>query len=315
MVEKIAIRDAYGEALAEVGRVNKKIVVLEADVGSSSKSIIFGKQFPERYFNVGVSELNMVAMSAGFASAGFIPFVNTFATFLVGRAADPINSMIAYDNLNVKLCGAYCGLSDSYDGASHHSLNDVSFFRSLPNMTVICPCDAVSTKWAVQAAAEINSPVYLRLSRAAVDIVYNNDTQFQIGKGVILRDGSDVTLIGTGYMVQKSLEAAELLAREGINARIVDIHTIKPIDRELIVSCAKETGAVIVSEEHSIYGGLGNAIAEVLAEEFPVPIGFVGMTTFAESGDYEALLSKYKLDAVSIVEKAKQIISRKDKCK
>lgn len=311
MLQKIAIRDAYGDILAELGGSNPKIVVLEADVGGSSKSVVFGKAFPQRYFNVGISELNMIAMATGFASAGLIPFVNTFSTFLAGRGADPISSMIAYDRLNVKLCGAYCGLSDSYDGASHHSLSDVAFFRSLPGMTVICPCDAQETRKAVTAAAETDGPVYLRLSRAATDAIFDGGYAFQIGKGVVLRDGTDVTLAATGYMVQKSLAAAELLAAEGISARVADIHTIKPIDRELVLSCARETGAIVTAEEHSVYGGLGSAVAELLAEECPVPMGFVGMKTFAESGDYEELLAKYGLDAAAIAAKAKETVARK----
>ncbi|MEM1484462.1 transketolase C-terminal domain-containing protein [Oscillospiraceae bacterium PP1C4] len=311
MIKHIAIRDAFGDALAKLGAQNNKVVALEADVGSSSKSIVFGKQFPERYFNVGISELDMVAMSAGFATSGLIPFVNTFAVFMTTRASDPINSLISYDKLNVKLCGTYCGLSDSYDGASHHSLTDLSFVRALPNMTVISVCDAVETEKAVFAAAALDGPVYLRLSRAEAPVIFDESYQFEIGKGVTLQDGGDVTIIATGYMVQKSLEAAELLKAEGISARVVDLHTIKPIDRELIVKCAKETGAIVTAEEHSIYGGLGSAVSEVIVSEHPVPMEFVGLTDFTESGDYEALLSKYQLDAAAIAAKAKTAIARK----
>lgn len=313
MGDKIAIRDAYGEALERLGDRNKDIVVLEADVGSSSKSILFGRSYPERYYNVGIAELNMVGMAAGFAYEGLIPFVNTFATFLVGRAADPINSLIAYDRLNVKLCGTYCGLSDSHDGASHHSAHDIAYFRAIPNMTVLSVCDAVETRKAVEAAAGFDGPVYLRLSRAPAETIFDEAYDFQIGKGVVLREGRDVTLIGTGCMVQKCLEAAELLKAEKIEARVVDIHTIKPIDEALLTACAEETGAVVTAEEHSIYGGLGSAVAEVLSRHCPVPIGYVGLTDFAESGDYDQLLSKYHLDSAAIVKIAKEQIAKKEK--
>lgn len=313
MGQKIAIRDAYGDALKKLGAVNQQVVALEADVGSSTKSAVFGKAYPDRYFNVGISELNMVSMAAGFAAAGLVPFVNTFAVFMTTRSADPISSLIAYDNLNVKLCGAYCGLSDSYDGASHHATSDLAFVRSLPNMTVLSVCDAIETEKAVFAAAAIDGPVYLRLSRADAPVIFDDSYSFEVGKGVILKDGSDVSIIATGYMVHKALEAAELLAAQGISARVVDLHTIKPIDRALIAQCTRETGAILTVEEHSIYGGLGSAVAEVVVADCPVPMEFAGMTDYAESGDYEALLTKYGLDAAAIAEKAKSAIAKKHK--
>lgn len=311
MSKQIALRDAYGDALAKLGAQNPKIVVLETDVGSSTKSIVFGEAFPERYYNIGISELDMNAMAAGFATCGLIPFTNTFAVFMTLRGGDPINSLICYDNLNVKLAGTYCGLSDSYDGASHNATADIAFLRALPNMTIISVCDAVETEKAVFAAASFNGPVYLRLSRAAAPMIFDESYDFQIGKGVVVRAGSDVTLVATGYMVHKALEAANILAEEKISARVVDIHTIKPLDEELIVSCAKETGAVVTSEEHSIYGGLGSAVAEVLTQQCPVPIEFVGTTGYAESGNYEELLIKYGLNGKRIAEKAKRAIARK----
>lgn len=311
MAEKIAIRDAYGEALKELGEQNKKVVGLEADVASSTKSGVFGKAFPERYFNVGISEINMVSMAAGLAREGFTPFVNTFAVFLATRGADPIQSLIAYDKLNVKLAGTYCGLSDSYDGASHQAITDLAFVRSIPNMTVISVSDAVETKKAVFAAAEYDGPVYLRLSRAPAPVYYSEDMKFEIGKGITLREGKDVTLIATGTVLHKALEAAELLAAEGIEATVVDMHTIKPIDKELVEKCAKATGAVVTVEEHSIYGGLGSAVAEVLCETCPVPMEMVGAKEFAESGDYEQLLVKYGYNKEAIAEKCKKAISRK----
>lgn len=311
MGENIAIRDAYGAALKELGEQNKKVVGLEADVASSTKSGIFGAAFPERYFNVGISELDMVAMSAGFAREGLIPFVNTFAVFLTTRGADPIQSLIAYDNLNVKLCGTYCGLSDSYDGASHQAITDLAFVRSIPNLTVITVSDAVETKKAVFAAAQHQGPVYLRLSRAAAPVFYGEDMGFEIGKGITVREGADVTIITTGTVLHKAIEAAELLAEQGVQATVVDMHTIKPIDKELILKCARDTGAIVTVEEHSIYGGLGSAVAEVLVENHPVPMERIGATDFAESGDYEELLTKYGYGPQSIAETCRRVIKRK----
>ncbi|MGI6028407.1 MAG: transketolase family protein [Candidatus Heteroscillospira sp.] len=308
---KIAIRDAFGAALEKLGHENDKVVALEADLGASTKSGVFGKSFPERYFNVGIAELNMVAMAAGMAGSGLIPYVNTFASFMTTRGGDPINSLIGYDKLNVKICSTYCGMSDSYDGASHHANTDLAFIRAIPNMTIISVCDAVETEKAVFASAEIDGPVYLRLSRAAAPVIFDESYDFQVGKGVQLRDGADVAIIATGYMVHKALEAADKLQQQGIAATVVDIHTIKPIDRELIVSAAKRCGAVVTAEEHSIYGGLGSAVAEVLAEERPTPMAFVGAEVYAESGDYEALLTKYGQDADAIVRKVLEVIKKK----
>ena len=309
----VAIRDAYGNALARLGEANPKVVVLETDVGSSTKSAVFGSKYPERYFNIGISELDMNAMAAGFASCGLIPFTNTFAVFMTLRGGDPINSLICYDSLNVKLAGAYSGLSDSYDGASHHSTGDLSVLRALPNLTILSVCDPVETEKAVFAAAAHPGPVYLRLSRAAVPAIFDESYPFEIGKGVVLRDGNDVTIFATGYPVHKALEAAELLEKDGIHARVVNLHTVKPLDEELVVRCAAETGAVVTAEEHSIYGGLGGAVAEVLARGRPTPMEFVGTSTYTESGDYEELLAKYGLNGPAIYRKAKQVLARKKK--
>ena len=313
MADKKAIRDAYGEVLAKLGEENDNIIALEADVGSSSKSILFGKKYPDRYFNVGIAEANMAAMAAGFAAAGKIPFVNTFAAFMVLRAGDPVRSLIAYTNLNVKLAGTYAGLSDSYDGASHHAIADIAFMRALPNMTVISVADAVETELATRAAAAFEGPVYLRLSRAEVPIIFNKENyHFEIGKGVLLTQGDDVTIAATGYMVQKAVEAAERLKANGIRTRVVNMHTIKPIDRELLIRCARETGAVVTVEEHNIYGGLGSAAAEVLSKEYPVPMEVVGIEdTFTESGDYEQLLKKYGLSVENIMHSVKKVMKRK----
>lgn len=307
MSKEIAIRDAYGEALLKLGKANDKIVALEADVGGSTKSIVFGKEFPERYFNVGISEINMVAMSAGFACGGYIPFVNTFAAFLTSRGLDPIQSFTCYDKLNVKLAGTYCGLSDSYDGASHHAISDISSVRAIPNMMVVSVSDAVQTEKAVFAIAEHDGPVYLRLSRAPAPVIYQEDMEFVLGKGITVREGSDVSIIATGTVLHKALEAAQLLEKEGISAAVIDIHTIKPIDKELIIATAQKTGAVVTVEEHSIYGGLGSAVCEVLAEYCPVPTKCIGVTEYAQSGDYEALLERYGFSARNIADKCVEL--------
>lgn len=311
MGKMIAIRDAYGAALKELGEQNTKIVGLEADVASSTKSGIFGKAFPERYFNVGISELNMVSMAAGFAREGMIPYVNTFAVFMTTRGADPIQSLIAYDNLNVKLCGTYCGLSDSYDGASHQAITDLAFVRAIPNMTVITAADGAETRKAVFAMAEHDGPVYLRLSRAEAPVYYSDDMDFQIGRGITVREGGDVTIITTGTVLHKAIQAADLLGAEGIRATVVDMHTIKPIDRNLVIECAGRTGAIVTVEEHSIYGGLGSAVAEVLVENKPVSMERIGAVDFAESGDYGELLVKYGYSPQAIAGKCRAVIRRK----
>lgn len=310
---KRAIRDVYGETLAQLGEENPDIVALDADVGSSSKSILFGKAFPGRYFNVGIAEANMVAMAAGLAAAGKIPFANTFAAFMVLRAADPVRSLIAYTGLNVKLAGAYAGLSDSYDGASHHAIADIAFMRALPNMTVVSVADPVEAELATRAAAAFRGPLYLRLSRAEAPVIFDRARYaFEIGKGVVVHEGGDLTLVATGYMLAKALEAADMLAKKGIRARVVNFHTIKPIDVDLLLACARETGAIVTAEEHNVRGGLGSAVAETLAKHCPVPQEFVGIEdTFTESGDYEKLLAKYGLSAAHIADKAEKVLRRK----
>lgn len=311
MAGKIAIRDAFGEALLELGKVNDKVVALDADVGGSTKSAVFGKEYPHRYFNVGISEMNMVSMSAGLAMEGYIPFVNTFAVFLTTRGADPIQSLVAYDKLNVKLAGTYCGMSDSYDGASHHAITDIAFVRSIPNMTVLSVSDPVETKKAVFAMAKYDGPVYIRLSRAPAAKIYDEDMEFTIGKGITLKEGNDVSIIATGTILHNALMAAEILEAEGIHVTVVDMHTIKPIDSDLVRLCAKNTGAIVTVEEHSIYGGLSSAVAEVLAKDGKVPMECVGATDFAESGDYDALLEKYGYSADAIADACKRAIAKK----
>lgn len=308
----IATRDAYGQALAELGAMNDRVVVLDADLSKSTKTNDFKKVFPERFFNIGIAEQNLLGTAAGFAAAGKIPFASSFAVFAVGRAYDQIRNSIAYPNLNVKIAATHAGLTVGEDGGSHQMLEDIALMRALPNMTVIVPADGVETKQAIMAAAEYEGPVYIRLGRPKVPVLFDETYSFQIGKGVVLREGSDVTLVATGIMVSKAMEAAEALAAEGVSAAVVNISTIKPIDAELITEQAKKTGAVVTCEEHNMYGGLGSAVAEVLVENAPVPMARVAVEdSFGESGLPDQLLEKYGLTADAIAEKAKAVIARK----
>ncbi len=308
----IATRDAYGEALAELGAINDKVVVLDADLSKSTKTNDFKKVYPERFFNLGIAEQNLLGTAAGFAAAGKIPFASSFAVFAVGRAYDQIRNSIAYPNLNVKIAATHAGLTVGEDGGSHQMLEDIALMRAVPNMTVIVPADGVETKQAVMAAAEHQGPVYIRLGRPKVPVLLGDDYKFEIGKGVVLKEGTDVTLVGTGIMVSKAMEAAELLAADGVSAAVVNISTIKPLDNALIAEMAQKTGAVVACEEHNIYGGLGSAVAEVLAEECPVPMARVGVEDkFGESGLPDELLEKYGLTAANIAEKAKAVIAKK----
>jgi transketolase len=308
----IATRDAYGEALAELGAVNENIVVLEADLSKSTKTSDFKKVYPERFFNMGIAEQNMIGTAAGFAAAGKTPFASTFAVFAAGRAYDQIRNSIAYPNLNVKIAATHAGLTVGEDGGSHQMLEDIALMRALPNMTVIVPADGIETKQVIKAAAELEGPVYIRLGRPKVPVLFGDDYKFEIGKGVVLKEGTDVTLIGTGIMVSKAMEAAELLASEGISAAVVNISTIKPLDAELIIAQAQKTGAVVTCEEHTICGGLGSAVAEVLVENCPVPMARVGVEDkFGESGLPDELLEKYGLSAYNIAAKAKAVIAKK----
>lgn len=308
----IATRDAYGQALAELGAINDKVVVLDADLSKSTKTNDFKKLFPERFFNIGIAEQNLMGTAAGFAATGKIPFASSFAVFAVGRAYDQIRNSIAYPRLNVKIAATHAGLTVGEDGGSHQMLEDIALMRAVPNMTVIVPADGVETRQAVLAAAAYDGPVYIRLGRPKVPVLFGEDYEFEIGKGVVLRDGSDVTLVATGIMVSKAVEAAETLAAEGINAAVVNISTIKPLDDALLVAMAQKTGAVVTCEEHNIYGGLGSAVAEVLVENCPVPMARVGVEdSFGESGLPDQLLEKYGLTVENIVKKAKAVIARK----
>lgn len=308
-----AIRDAYGESLAKYGKENKNVVVLDADVSGSTKSAVFGKACPERFFNMGIAEANMTAVAAGMASVGKIPFINTFAVFVTTNGLLPARAFGSYSKLPIKICGGYSGMSDAFDGPSHHALEDIAVTRSLPNFKVFVPCDPVQTDWVVKNAIEDPSPMYLRLSRDVFPDVYEEGKQFEEGKGYIVREGSDVTVIACGIMVGHAVKAAEELAKEGVSVRVVDMFCIKPLDKELIAKCAAETGAIVSAEEHSIYGGLGGAVAEALCEANAcVPMGFVGtQDTHGEAGPYAELLAKYGLDAAAVAAKVRETVAKK----
>ena len=313
MSNKIATREAYGKTLAELANLNKDIVVLDADLSKSTKTADFKAVCEERFFNMGIAEANMMGVAAGLSTCGKIPYVSTFAMFAAGRAFEQIRNSICYPKLNVKICATHAGLTVGEDGASHQAIEDLSLMRSIPNMTVICPSDAVEASAAIKAIAEYDGPCYVRLGRAAVNIVNDkNNYIFNIGKGVTLAEGNDVTIIATGIMVDVALEAKEELKKEGINARVINIHTLKPIDKEILVKAAKETGAIVTVEEHSVIGGLGSAVSEVLSEEIPVPVLKVGVKdVFGESGLPDQLLKAYGLTSDNVVEKVKKAISLK----
>ena len=308
-----SIREVYGTVLAELGDTNQDIVVLDADLSGSTKTAIFKKAHPERFFNMGIAESDMVATAAGLSTTGKIPFVNTFTVFLTTLGLISARAQVCYGNMNVKFGGAYCGMSDALDGATHHATEDIAVMRSLPNMTVLVPSDETSTRWATQYAVETYGPMYLRLSRDVYPDLYPAGTKFECGKGAVVRDGTDVTVIACGLMVHKAMEAAELMAQKGVSVRVVDMYSIKPIDKELILQCARETGAIVTAEEHNIYGGLGGAVAEVLAwGGAAAPTEFVGIQdTFTESGPYPELLAKYGVDANGVVAGIEKVLARK----
>ncbi|MDD4570751.1 MAG: transketolase family protein [Tepidanaerobacteraceae bacterium] len=304
---KVATREAYGQALAEIGEEIKEIVVLDADLSGSTKTAIFAKKYPERFFNMGIAEQNLMSTAAGFATCGKIPFASTFAIFATGRAFEQVRNSICYPQLNVKIAATHAGLTVGEDGATHQSIEDLAIMRALPNMTVINPADGVEAKKAVKAAALHKGPVYLRFGRMAVETIFDEDYDFQIGKGEILKEGTDVAIIATGIMVGEALKAAKLLEHDGVNAMVVNIHTLKPIDEEIILKAA-ECGAIVTAEEHTIIGGLGSAVAEVLAEKKPTPMRKVGIKDqFGQSGKPDELLKLYNLTAEDIVKAAKEM--------
>lgn len=307
-----ATREAYGDALKKLAATNPDVVVLDADLSGSTKTVEFQKLSPEKFFNVGIAEQNLIGTAAGLSLAGKVPFASSFAMFAAGRAFEIIRNTVAYPSLNVKIAATHAGLTVGEDGGSHQAIEDLSLMRSIPNMTVINPADAKEAEQAVLKAAEYVGPVYIRLGRMAVEDIYDESYVFELGKGVLLRDGKDVTIIATGLMVQEALKAHEILKEDGIEAKVINIHTIKPMDKDIIINAAKETNAIVTAEEHSIIGGLGSAVLEVLSDEYPVPLKRVGvLDKFGESGKPKDLLNKYKLTAEEIVNKSKEVIKLK----
>jgi transketolase len=312
VVKKIATREAYGAALAEFGK-DDRIVVLDADLSKSTKTDMFKKKYPERFFNMGIAEANMMSVAAGIATCGKIVFASSFAIFASMRACEQIRNSICYPGLNVKIGASHAGISVGEDGASHQAVEDIGVIRSLPKITLICPADAVETRHAVKAAIEYEGPVYLRLGRLAVPVIYDESNyKFELGKGIVIKEGFDVTIFATGLMVHEAITAAELLKGEGIEARVIDIHTIKPIDKEIIIKAAKETRAIVTAEENNVHGGLGSAVAEVVVENYPVPMKFVAiMDKYGKSGKPAPLMKAYGLTAEDIVKKAKEAVAMK----
>ena len=300
--KKIATRQSYGEKLAELGEKNPNIVVLDADLSTATKTGIFAKKFPNRFINVGIAEQNMMGIAAGLSTFEKIPYASTFAMFAAGRSYDQIRNSIAYPNLNVKICATHAGITVGEDGATHQMIEDIALMRTMPNMKVICTSDDTQTRWAVEEISKINGPVYLRLSRLAVPVIYEEKQKFEFGKGIQIGEGIDASIIATGVGVSEALKAQEILKEKGIDVRIIDIHTIKPIDEELIIKCAKETKRIITVEDHNIIGGLGSSVCEVLSEKYPTKVERIGIRdVFGRSGKAEELMKMYKIDAEAIV--------------
>ena len=309
-VKKIATRESYGNALVELGAEHEEVVVLDADLAGATKTGVFKKAFPVRHIDCGIAEGNMMGIAAGLAATGKVPFASTFAMFAAGRAFEQVRNSIGYPHLNVKIGATHAGISVGEDGASHQCNEDLALMRTIPGMVIICPSDDVEARAAVRAAYEYVGPVYLRFGRLAVPVINDNpEYKFEIGKGVVLREGSDVTIIATGLCVNSALEAAGKLAAEGVSTEVINIHTIKPLDKELVIASAKKTGKVVTVEEHSIIGGLGGAVCEALSEEAPTPVLRIGVKdTFGESGPAEALLKKYQLDGEGVYAQIKEWI-------
>ena len=312
-VIKKATRESYGEALRDLADEYKDLVVLDADLAAATKTAIFKKAHPDRFFDCGIAEANMMGVAAGLAACGKIPFASTFAMFAAGRAFEIVRNSIGYPHLNVKIGATHAGISVGEDGATHQCNEDIALMRTIPGMTIINPADDVEAKAAVKAALDFNGPVYMRFGRLAVPVINDSATyKFELGKGIVLRDGSDVTIVATGLMVNEALQSAEVLAAEGISARVVNIHTIKPLDKELVCKCAKETGVIVTAEEHSIIGGLGSAVAEAVTECCPVPVIKVGVNdVFGHSGPAVDLLKEFWLSAENIAVNARKAVSLK----
>lgn len=303
----IATRESYGNALAELGKKYKSVVVLDADLAEATKTIEFKKKYPKRFFDIGISEQDLMGTAAGLALEGKVPFASTFAIFAAGRAYEQIRNTIAYSNLNVKIAATHAGLTVGEDGASHQSFEDLTLMRVIPGMTIFSPCDDLETKWAIEEAIKIDGPVYIRLTRPKVEEIYSDKKQFKFGKAIVHGNGKDATVIATGLMVQEALKAQKILAEENIDIRVIDIHTIKPIDREAIVNAAKETKKIITLEDHSIIGGLGSAVCEVLSEEYPTKVERIGIRDeFGQSGKWNELLEYYGLTCEDIVKEVKK---------
>ena len=304
--KKIATRQSYGEALAELGEENKNVVVLDADLSGATKTSIFAKEFPERFFDMGIAEQDMMGTGAGLSTFGKIPYVSTFAVFAAGRAYDQIRNTIAHTNANVKICATHAGITVGEDGATHQMLEDISMMRTLPNMMVMSPSDDVQTKWAIKEIANVNGPVYVRLSRLATPVIYDENAKFEIGKSCQIGKGVDATIFATGVTVSEAIKAKEMLEKEGIYARVIDMYSLKPIDKDMIIKSAKETKMLISVEDHSIIGGLGTAIADVLAQEYPAKLIKLGVhDSFGKSGKANELMNYFKIDADAIVEEIK----------
>lgn len=309
-VKRIATRQGYGEALAELGEEFENLVVMDADLAESTKTIMFGKKFPERFFDCGIAEGNMVSMAAGLATTGKVVFASSFAMFATGRAYEQIRNSVGYPALNVKIAATHGGISVGEDGATHQCLEDVSLMRNIPGMVVCVPSDVIEAKAAVRAAIEYEGPVFLRFGRSAVPVINDRpDYKFELGKGIVLKEGTDVTIIATGIVVESAMEAAKKLEAEGVSAEVINIHTIKPIDEELIVASAKKTGKVVTVEEHSVIGGLGSAVCDVICRYNPVPVLKIGVQdVFGTSASAAVLMKEYKLDADGVYEQVKAFI-------
>ena len=309
-VKKIATRESYGNALKALGEENPNVLVLDADLAGATKTSVFKTAFPERFFDCGIAECNMVSIAAGVATTGKIPFCSSFAMFAAGRAFEQVRNAVGYPHLNVKIGATHAGISVGEDGATHHCNEDIALMRTIPGMVIISPADDVEARAAVKAAAEYVGPVYLRFGRMAVPVFNDEATyKFEIGKGITLREGTDVTIVATGLCVNSAMEAAEKLAADGISAEVINIHTIKPLDEELILASARKTGKVVTVEEHSVIGGLGSAVCDVLSEKLPTPVKKLGVNdTYCESGPAAKLVEKYRLDGVGVYEQVKEFI-------
>lgn len=309
-VKKVATRESYGNALVELGAENLNVVVLDADLAAATKTGVFKKAYPDRHIDCGIAECNMVGIAAGLATTGKIPFVSSFAMFAAGRAFEQVRNAVGYPHLNVKIGATHAGITVGEDGASHQCNEDIALMRTIPGMVVMCPADDVEARAAVKAAADYEGPVYMRFGRAACPVINDKpDYKFEIGKGTVVREGSDLTIVATGICVGNALEAAEMLAAEGISAEVINICTIKPLDEEVIITSAKKTGKVVTAEEHSVIGGLGSAVCDALCKSYPVPVMKIGMQdVFGESGSAAALVEKYKLDGKGIYEQIKDFL-------